>query len=63
MKENFTLYFAELLGTFMLVFTATGAMVVNDLSGGAITHTGVAIVWGLGVMTVIYAIGDISGRT
>ena len=55
------MYFAELLGTFMLVFTATGAMVVNDLSGGAITHTGVSIVWGLGVMTVIYAVGDVSG--
>jgi len=45
----------------MLVFAATGAMVVNGLSGGVITHAGVAIVWGLTVMTVIYAVGDISG--
>jgi aquaporin Z len=45
----------------MLVFAATGAMVVNDMSGGVITHPGVAIVWGLTVMTVIYAVGDISG--
>ena len=45
----------------MLVFAATGAMIVNDLSGGVITHPGVAIVWGLTVMTVIYAVGDISG--
>lgn len=54
-------YWAEFFGTFMLVFAGTGVVVVNDLYNGVITHPGIAIVWGLVVMTVIYAIGHISG--
>ena len=61
MNNNLRLCFAEALGTFMLVFAGTGAMIVNGLYGGIITHVGVAIVWGLVVMTVIYAFGDVSG--
>ena len=49
-------YFAEALGTFGLVFAGTGAIIVNDLHGGVITHVGVALVFGLIVMTMIYAI-------
>jgi len=33
---------AEAAGTFLLVFTGTGAMLFNELSGGAITHPGIA---------------------
>ena len=54
-------YAAELLGTFTMVFAGTGAIVVNHVSGGAITHAGVAITWGLVVMAMIYAVGDVSG--
>ena len=36
-------------------------MIVNDLSGGAITHTGIAITTGLVVMAIVYAVGDVSG--
>jgi aquaporin Z len=54
-------YIAELIGTFALVFAGTGAIVINDVSGGAITHVGIALTFGLVVMAVIYAIGDISG--
>ena len=61
MNNNLRLCFAEALGTFMLVFAGTGAMIVNGLYGGIITHVGVAIVWGLVVMTVVYAFGDVSG--
>lgn len=61
MKYNLRLCFAEALGTFMLVFAGTGAMIVNDLYGGMVTHVGVAVVWGLVVMTVVYAFGDVSG--
>lgn len=52
---------AEAIGTFALVFVGTGAIVVNHLSGGAITHLGVALCFGLVVMTMIYAVGDVSG--
>ena len=31
---------AEVVGTFALVFAGTGAIVVNDLYGGAVTHVG-----------------------
>ena len=55
-------YIAELIGTFALVFCGTGAMTVNEVTGGAdLTHTGVAITWGLIVMAMIYAFGETSG--
>jgi aquaporin NIP len=52
---------AEFVGTFMLVFAGTGAIIINDLRGGIITHIGVAITFGLIVLTMIYTVGDISG--
>ena len=44
-----------------MIFCGCGAMVINDFTGGTITHPGVAITWGLIVMSMIYAFGDISG--
>src|SRR5271170_5009184 len=52
---------AEMLGTFGLVFAGTGAIVANEASGGAITHVGVALTFGLVVLAMIYTFGDISG--
>ena len=52
---------AELFGTFTLVFAGTGAIVVNDLSGGSISHVGIALTFGLVVLAMIYTVGDISG--
>jgi aquaporin NIP len=52
---------AEALGTFALVFAGTGAIVINQLSGGAITHPGVALTFGLIVLAMIYTMGDVSG--
>jgi aquaporin NIP len=52
---------AEMMGTFALVFAGTGAIVINEASGGAITHVGVALTFGLIVMAMIYSLGDISG--
>jgi aquaporin Z len=52
---------AEAIGTFALVFAGTGAIVVNDVSGGALTHFGVAAAFGLVVACMIYAVGDVSG--
>jgi len=52
---------AEFVGTFALVFAGTGAIIISDLTGGTITHLGVAITFGLIVMTMIHTLGDISG--
>ena len=52
---------AEVLGTFTLVFAGTGAIVINDVSGGAITHVGIALTFGLAVMAMIYTYGEVSG--
>lgn len=52
---------SEFLGTFALVFAGTGAIVINNASGGAITHPGIAITFGLIVLAMIYTFGDVSG--
>jgi len=52
---------AELFGTFFLVFAGTGAVVVNDVRGGPITHVGIALTFGLVVLALIYAFGEVSG--
>lgn len=54
-------WFAEALGTFALVFAGTGAIVINDVSGGTVTHVGIGLTFGLVVMAMIYAVGDVSG--
>lgn len=52
---------AEFVGTFAIVFGGCGAVAIDGLSGGAITHYGIATAFGLIVMTMIYATGHISG--
>jgi len=52
---------SEFLGTFALVFAGTGAIVINHASGGAITHPGIAMTFGLIVLAMIYTFGDVSG--
>jgi len=54
-------YCSEFIGTFFLVFAGTGAIIINDLTGGQITHLGVALTFGLVVMVMIYSIGNVSG--
>ena len=52
---------SEFVGTFAMVFAGTGAIVINDVSAGVITHVGIALTFGLIVLAMIYAVGDVSG--
>ena len=54
-------FLSEMLGTFGLIFTGCGAIVVNDVTGGAIDHLGICTVFGLVVMAMVYSFGDVSG--
>lgn len=54
-------YISEIIGTFALIFCGCGAMTINEITNGAISHVGVAATWGLIVMAMIYAFGEISG--
>jgi aquaporin NIP len=58
---NYRKYLSEIVGTFALVFCGTGAIIINQQSGGAITHMGVALTFGLIVASMIFALGDVSG--
>lgn len=53
-------YWAELVGTYILVFAGCGAIVVESLTG-AMGHVGIALVFGLVVTAVIYTFGHVSG--
>jgi aquaporin NIP len=50
----------EAFGTFALVFAGAGAIVINEVSGGAITHVGIAITFGP-IAVPAMAAGPISG--
>lgn len=54
-------FLAEFLGTYALVFAGTGAIIIDNQTHGGVTHAGVAITFGLVVMSMIYAFGEISG--
>jgi len=51
-------YLAELLGTFVLVFIGTGSAVV---AGKYIGFLGISLAFGISVLVMVYAIGQISG--
>ena len=54
-------YAAELIGTFALLFCGTGAIVIDEVTGGTIGHLGIALSFGLVVTIMIYAFGNLSG--
>jgi aquaporin NIP len=60
-RRNVKRLSAEFIGTFALVFAGTGAVVINETTGGAVTHVGIALTFGLIVLAMIYSVGDISG--
>jgi aquaporin NIP len=54
-------YISEIIGTFAIIFCGTGAIIINQETNGSITHVGIAMTFGLIVMSMIYALGTISG--
>jgi aquaporin NIP len=54
-------YLAEFIGTFILMFCGTGAIIVNQETNGVLGHLGICITFGLVVMSLVYAFGGISG--
>lgn len=51
---------AEGIGTFIMVFAGTGAVMVNAVRDGAIGHMGVSFVFGAVVAALIYTFGHVS---
>jgi aquaporin Z len=45
---------SEFIGTFILVFAGLGAVMVNSISDGSLSHLGVSFVFGAVVAAVIY---------
>lgn len=54
-------FLAEFIGTYALVFFGTGTIIVNQEVNGTITNVGIAIIFGLIVMAMIYTMGNVSG--
>lgn len=53
-------FFAEVIGTFMLVFIGTGAVVFGNGTEG-LGHLGIALAFGLSIVAAAYSIGTVSG--
>lgn len=53
-------FFAEFIGTFVLVFTGTGTVVFGNATEG-VGHVGIALAFGLSIVAAAYSIGTISG--
>jgi len=54
-------YFAELVGTFFLVFFGVGTAVITGGVPGLVGIIGIALAFGLGLVAAAYGIGPISG--
>ena len=52
---------AEGFAAFVLVFAGCGAIVADGHAGGGLGTVGVGIVFGLAIMTMVYATGHLSG--
>ena len=59
--KQYKKYLAETTGTFTLVFCGTGAVTIDEITNGSVSHVGIAITFGLVVMAMIYAFGEQSG--
>ncbi len=54
-------FFAEAIGTFVLLFAGCGSIMVNNLYPDTISHIGISMAFGTAVMVMIYAVGNVSG--
>lgn len=52
---------AEFVGAFGLVFAGTGAVIINTITDGGVSHVGIGLTFGLIIMVMIYAFGHVSG--
>lgn len=52
---------AEFLGTFTIVLGGCGAIAVDAMNDGNVSHLGVATAFGLSVTIMIFALGHVSG--
>ena len=52
---------AEFIGTFALIYAGVGAIAANDLTGGALGLTGIALAHGLAIAVMASATGAVSG--
>ena len=53
-------YLAEFIGTFALVFAGCGAVITDTMTGGRVSHLGIALTFGSVITVMIYALGPIS---
>ena len=60
-RVHFPKLLAEAIGTAVLVLSGCGAIVINTISNGSITHFGIALAFGLSIGVMIMAVGHISG--
>ena len=58
---NYKALVAELIGTFTLIFIGVGAIAANQISGGALGLTGIALAHGLAIAVMITATAAVSG--
>ncbi|KAK1557381.1 hypothetical protein Q3G72_023705 [Acer saccharum] len=52
---------AEVVGTYLLIFVGCASILVNENYDKVVTLPGIAMVWGLTVMILVYSLGHISG--
>lgn len=61
MGEDAKAYLAEAIGTFGLCFIGAGAIITNQMTGGAVGLIGIALAHGIVLAVMVSALGHVSG--
>ncbi|MBI3557932.1 MAG: aquaporin [Deltaproteobacteria bacterium] len=61
MRPQLSKAIAELVGTFAIIFSGCGAIMIAERFPGSVSHSAIPAVFGLVVAAIIYATGHISG--